>query len=142
MLMHKEEFIEAINQDWTDIYYRLHHKHHDGLSHQAVRLLQHLEKNRHVTIGDLANLLEVSHNTASEHAKRLIQKKLVEKKRDGKDERKVYVTLTAEGEAAVKQHTRLDPDKLKKVLEQLQEDEVKMVKTAFSILSREAKSCF
>lgn len=44
MLMHKEEFIEAINQDWTDIYYHLHHKHHDGLSHQAVRLLQHLEK--------------------------------------------------------------------------------------------------
>lgn len=136
------EVIEAINQDWTDIYYHLHYKHQDGLSHQAVRLLQHLEKNRYATIGDLASLLGVSHNTASEHAKRLIQKKLVEKKRDAKDERKVYVILTAEGEAAVKRHTRLDPDKLKKVLEHLHENEAEMIKTAFSILSRGAKSCF
>ena len=52
-------------------------KHDDQLSHQAVRMLQHIEKNRFVTIGHLARLLDVSHNTASEHVKRLIQKGLV-----------------------------------------------------------------
>ncbi|WP_307893296.1 MarR family winged helix-turn-helix transcriptional regulator [Bacillus swezeyi] len=137
-----EELIREINQDWTDIYYNLHYKHDDNLSHHAVRLLQHIEKNQYVTIGGLAELLDVSHNTASEHVKRLIQKNLVQKKRDSKDERKVYVTLSAEGKAAVNQHTRLDPKKLEKVLQQLNEDEIKTVKTTFSMLSREVKSCF
>ncbi|MFN2746554.1 MarR family winged helix-turn-helix transcriptional regulator [Bacillus sp. z60-18] len=140
--MNMEELIEAMNQDWTDIYYNLHHTHDDSLSHQAVRLLQHIEKKQYVTIGELARLLDVSHNTASEHVKRLIQKKLVLKKRDNKDERKVYVTLSAEGEAAVKRHTRLDPQKLQMVLQHLNEEEIGLVKTAFSMLSQEAKSCF
>ncbi|ARA84339.1 MarR family winged helix-turn-helix transcriptional regulator [Bacillus paralicheniformis] len=142
MKVNTEQIIEVMNQDWTDIYYHLHTKHDDHLSHQAVRMLQHIEKNRFVTIGHLAKLLEVSHNTASEHVKRLIQKGLVQKNRDSNDERKVYVTLTPEGEEAVKRHTRLHPKKLHKVLEQLNEEEVEMIKTAFSLLSREVKSCF
>lgn len=67
-----------------------------------------------MTIGHLAKLLDVSHNTASEHVKRLIQKGLVQKNRDSSDERKVYVTLTPEGEEAVKRHTRLHPKNCKR----------------------------
>ncbi|SPU09704.1 transcriptional regulator [Bacillus licheniformis] len=77
--MNTEQTIEVMNQNWTDIYYHLHMKHDDQLSHQAVRMLQHIEKNRFVTIGHLARLLDVSHNTASEHVKRLIQKGLYRK---------------------------------------------------------------
>ncbi len=44
MKVNTEKIIEMMNQDWTDIYYHLHTKHDDHLSHHAVRMLQHIEK--------------------------------------------------------------------------------------------------
>lgn len=44
MKVNTEQTIEVMNQNWTDIYYHLHMKHDDQLSHQAVRMLQHIEK--------------------------------------------------------------------------------------------------
>ncbi|NPC91475.1 MarR family transcriptional regulator [Bacillus sp. WMMC1349] len=140
--MNLDKLSESMNQNWTDIYFNLHERHDDHLTHHAVRLLQYLEKNQSATIGTLARFSNVSHNTASEHVKRLLQKKLVQKQRDSQDERKVYVTLTAEGVDIVKQHTRLDPKKLQKVLQQLNEDQLKLLEDAFSMLSQAAKSCF
>ncbi|MDA1477900.1 MarR family winged helix-turn-helix transcriptional regulator [Bacillus changyiensis] len=140
--MNLDKLSESINQNWTDIYYNLHERHADNLTHQAIRLLQYLEKNQSVTIGAVAYFFNVSHNTASEHVKRLLQKKFVQKQRDSQDERKVYVTLTVEGEDVVKRHTQLDQKKLQKVLQQLNEDQLKLFEDAFSMLSQAAKSCF
>ncbi|MCI3988239.1 MarR family transcriptional regulator, partial [Bacillus vallismortis] len=70
-----------LNQQWTDIYYLLQYKHKDNISHQAIRLMQHIEKRGESTIGALAEYLSVSHNTASVHTKRLIQKGFAAKRR-------------------------------------------------------------
>ncbi|MBM7094809.1 winged helix-turn-helix transcriptional regulator [Bacillus sp. H-16] len=134
--------VSNINQSWTDIYHFLHYIHQDNISHQAVRLLQHIEKKQETTIGDLAAFLGVTHNTASEHIKRLIKKGFVSKQRSIEDERKVFVILTEEGSEVLYRHTRLDNEKLKNVLENLDESEIEMIEKAFALLSGEARKCF
>jgi DNA-binding MarR family transcriptional regulator len=137
-----EKSITHINENWTDIYHHLHYVHHENISHQAIRVLQCIEKKSETTIGDLAAYLQVSHNTASEHIKRLIAKELVSKQRSPKDERKVLVVLTEKGTNILYRHTRLDTEKLKKLLESMEATEVKAIEKAFSLLSEEAKKCF
>ncbi|BDG78612.1 MarR family transcriptional regulator [Bacillus subtilis] len=133
------DFINKLNQQWTDIYYSLHYKQKDNISHQAIRLMQHIEKQGEATIGALAEYLSVSHNTASEHTKRLIQKGLAAKRRSQQDERKVLVVLTKEGRSVLEQHTQLDKEKLKEIIERISSSEKELIQQAFKILSKEAK---
>jgi MarR family transcriptional regulator, organic hydroperoxide resistance regulator len=138
--MQWDSIIEDINEKWTDIYYLLHYVHEDNITHQAIRLLQYIEKNEEATIGDLAKHLAVSHNTASEHIKRLIKKGLVNKKRSHLDERRVIVELTEEGKRVLHRHTRLDAEKLRKILIQMDESDVQTIQKAFAILCEGAKN--
>ncbi|MEC1682287.1 MarR family winged helix-turn-helix transcriptional regulator [Bacillus mojavensis] len=133
------DFINKLNQQWTDIYYSLHYKQKDNISHQAIRLMQHIEKQGEATIGALAEYLSVSHNTASEHTKRLIQKGLAAKRRSQQDERKVLVVLTKKGRSVLEQHTQLDKEKLKEIIERISPSEKVLIQQAFEILSKEAK---
>ncbi|PJZ01557.1 MarR family transcriptional regulator [Bacillus vallismortis] len=133
------DFITKLNQQWTDIYYLLHYKHKDNISHQAIRLMQHIEKRGEATIGALAEYLSVSHNTASEHTKRLIQKGFAAKRRSDQDERKVFVFLTQVGRAVLEQHTQLDKEKLKQIIERMSTSEKDLLEQAFELLSKEAK---
>jgi len=135
-------FIQTINDQWTDIYYYLHYVHKENITHQAIRLLQYIEKNEEATIGDLAKHLDVSHNTASEHIKRLIQKGYVTKQRSNQDERKVIVLLTEEGSNVLIRHTQLDQEKLRKVVESFSEEELETIQKAFSILSEGARNVY
>jgi MarR family transcriptional regulator, organic hydroperoxide resistance regulator len=139
--MQIDDIIEMINEQWTDIYYLLHYVHEDNITHQAIRLLQYIEKNKEATIGDLAKHLAVSHNTASEHIKRLIKKGLVTKRRSSVDERRVLVVLTEEGRRVLYRHTRLDKDKLKEIFKQMDQSDIELIQKAFTILSEGARKC-
>ncbi|MBO8171674.1 MAG: winged helix-turn-helix transcriptional regulator [Bacillaceae bacterium] len=133
---------QLLNQYWNTIYYCLHYPHKESISHQAVRLLQHIEMNGPSTIGQLAKWLSVSHNTASEHVKRLMGKGLIRKQRSPEDERKVFVALTEQGKTLLHRHTRLDESKLNRILENLSTEERATVEKAFQLLAEEAKQCF
>ena len=52
--------------------------------HQAIRILQIVSREKDITIGKVATELSLSHNTASEHIKRLIQKGFIVKERNKK----------------------------------------------------------
>lgn len=65
--MKLENAIKEIDEQWTDIYYLLHYIEKDNLTHQAIRLLQYIDKNNDTTIGNLAKHINTSANTASEH---------------------------------------------------------------------------
>ncbi|MBO8155704.1 MAG: MarR family transcriptional regulator [Bacillaceae bacterium] len=133
--------IEQLNEHWTDIYYCLHYKHKEKITHQAVRIMQHIKKNQDVTVGLIAKKLSVSHNTASEHIKRLIKKGYVKKIRKEKDERKVFLTLTSAGQDALHYHTALDAEKLAGILNNLSPSEQQRISDAFALLAEEAKKC-
>ena len=130
-----------VNQYWTDIYFHLHYPHGKKITHQVVRILQFIEKIELVGVNDVASYLRISHNTASEHVKRLLGKNYIIKKRDPLDERKVLLALTDLGKDVLYQNTSLDEERLNKILKEMNENEKELVIQAFKLLSERAKSC-
>lgn len=128
-----------LNNYFTDIYYYLHPTHELAISHQSIRILQIVQKEETVTVSFLSEALKVSHNTASEHVKKLASNGWIIKQRTKEDQRKVFLKLTAEGLEIVRQNTELDVLKLQAALNKLSEKEKTIVLQAFRILSEAAK---
>ncbi|MDC3412456.1 MarR family winged helix-turn-helix transcriptional regulator [Aquibacillus sp. 3ASR75-11] len=133
--------VSEINYYWTEIYYHLHLPHKEKITHQVIRILQHIEKNNGIGIGEVATYLNVSHNTASENVKRIIQKGYLQKQRDLSDERKVILCLTDTGKDVLYRNTSLDEEKLKKVLNQFSSKDRQMIEQGFRTLSEGVKKC-
>lgn len=131
--------IEDINKYFTDIYFNLHPKQEEVISHQSVRILQMVQKKQHVVISDIAEELSISHNTASEHVKKLVNNGWLHKKRSDEDQRKVYLNLTDDGLVILKKNTELDENKLQVALSKLSTNERKKIIEAFRLLSEVSK---
>ncbi|MED1599566.1 MULTISPECIES: MarR family winged helix-turn-helix transcriptional regulator [Bacillus] len=134
--------VKQINDSLTDIYFYLHYKHEETLTHQNVRCMQTVKKQKEVTIKDLSEVLDVTHHTASEHIKRLIKKGILQKERSAHDKRIVYVKLTPYGEEVLKRNTELDEEKLQAILERLTSEEQQKIIDAFSLLREEVKHVY
>jgi MarR family transcriptional regulator, organic hydroperoxide resistance regulator len=132
---------ELINDYWTDIYYHLHYPHKEKITHQVIRILQHVQKQENVGINEIASYLDISQNTASDHIKRIIKKGFLLKSRDPSDERRVILCLTSEGREIVYSNTSLDEEKLDDIFLNLSEEEKKTILKSFKILSERAKKC-
>ncbi|WP_370294572.1 MarR family winged helix-turn-helix transcriptional regulator [Rossellomorea marisflavi] len=133
--------VKQLNQHWTDLYFHLHIQHQEKISHQVIRVLQLVEKREEVGVKDVADLHSVTHHTASEHVKRIIEKGYLLKKRNPQDERKVILELTERGREGLFRNTSLDEDKLQAALDLMTPEERATVSEAFRLLSEKAKSC-
>ncbi|API93107.1 MarR family transcriptional regulator [Virgibacillus pantothenticus] len=131
--------IDEINRYFTNIYFELHPIHQEAISHQSVRILQVVDKKQFVMIRDIAEHLSISHNTASEHVKRLVSNGWLYKKRYEKDQRKVYLHLTELGVTVLKKNTELDEKKLQAALDKLSDKERIQVVKAFQLLNEVTK---
>ncbi|KRD93193.1 MarR family winged helix-turn-helix transcriptional regulator [Priestia megaterium] len=131
--------VEELNSYWTSIYYHLHYTHQEKITHQTIRLLQHIDKSSSVGIKEIADYLHVSHNTASEHVKRSIEKGYVYKNRDIQDERKVILHLTEAGKDILKRNSSLDEGKVSAILLEMTASEKQLIQQAFRLLSERAK---
>ena len=133
--------VNQLNLYWTDIYFYLHYPHVDKITHQAVRILQLIDKQPNTGINEVAMVLQISHNTASEHVKRLIEKKYIIKEKSGEDHRRVILRITELGSNVLYRNTSLDDEKLMKIVEQLSKEEQIIIEKAFKTLSEVAKKC-
>lgn len=131
--------VEELNSYWTSIYYHLHYTHQEKITHQTIRLLQHIDKSSSVGIREIADYLTISHNTASEHVKRSIKKGYVYKNRDIQDERKVILHLTEAGKDLLKRNSSLDEEKVSAILREMTASEKQLIQQAFQLLSERAK---
>lgn len=131
--------IQLINKYFTDIYFNLHPTQEEVVSHQSIRILQMVQKKRFVMIRDIAEQLSISHNTASEHVKKLVDNGWLYKERPDEDQRKVYLHLTDEGYAILKKNTELDENKLQAALGRLSVEEREKLVEAFRLLSEASK---
>lgn len=131
-----------ISSDFAKIYYQLHPRFEENLSHQSVRILQHIQFTRNPTIKEIAEAFRLSHNTTSEHVKKLEKLGYIEKKRNPEDQRQVTIGLTNEGDAVVRRHTELDPERLNQVLATMSETERESIEQAFQLLREAADDCF
>lgn len=131
--------IQQINKYFTEIYFNLHPTQEEVISHQSVRILQMVEKKRYVMIRDVAEQLSISHNTASEHVKKLVSNGWLDKERSDEDQRKVYLHLTDIGLVILRKNTELDENKLQVALSRLSTNEREKVVEAFRLLSEVSK---
>lgn len=133
--------VTQLNQHWTDLYFHLHIRHQEKISHQVIRILQLVEKRDEVGVKDVADLLSITQHTASEHVKRIIEKGYILKEKHSDDERKVILELTDSGRDVLFRNTSLDEDKLQAALDLMTPEERTAVSEAFRLLSEKAKSC-
>lgn len=133
--------VKELNEYWTDIYFHLHYPHTEKISHQAVRILQLVEKKDKIGVNEVANYLQISQNTASEHVKRMVVKNLLIKERHLLDERRVLLHLTKVGKDVLHRNTSLDEEKFEQVINQLEDKEKEIIDQAFKILSERSKTC-
>lgn len=131
--------IQNINKYFSDIYFNLHPTQEEVISHQSVRILQTVQKKQYVVIRDIAELLSISHNTASEHVKKLVGNGWLYKERSEEDQRKVYLHLTDIGSEILKKNTELDENKLQAALSRLSANEREKIVEAFLLLSEVSK---
>ncbi|MCD7035705.1 MarR family winged helix-turn-helix transcriptional regulator [Metabacillus sp. GX 13764] len=131
--------IESINKYFTDIYYHLHPVQKVLISHQSVRILQTVHKKQYVMIRDISEHLLISHNTASEHVKKLVVNGWLYKERSQEDQRKVYLHLTEAGFSILKNNTELDEMRLDAALNKLSASEKEMIVNALRLLSEVSK---
>ncbi len=74
--------------------------------HQFLLALKGLPLNLEPTIGELAERLQIRHNTAVELANRLEAHGLVSRRRNSDDRRKVYLDVTDQGETILDELSR------------------------------------
>jgi DNA-binding MarR family transcriptional regulator len=132
--------VKSLNNYWTDIYFLLHYPHKEKITHQVIRILQLVEKKKNIGINEISSYLNVSHNTASENVKRIIEKNYLIKERDSSDERKVVLKLTNLGREVLQRNTSLDENKLNVIWDSLSSDEKSLVESAFKLLRERAKN--
>lgn len=80
--------------------------------YQLLLALKGLPPGRKPTIGELAERLQLQHNSTVELVKRLVEHDLIERRRDETDQRQILLALTARGEEilqrlALSHHTEL-----------------------------------
>lgn len=66
--------------------------------YQLLLAIKGLPEDRKPTIGELAERLQLQHNSTVELVNRLVEHNLVQRQRDESDQRQIIVTFTAHGE--------------------------------------------
>lgn len=130
-----------LNKYWSDIYFYLHYPHKEKISHQAIRILQIVERYENIGINEIASYIQISQNTCSEHVKRMIEKNYLLKKKNSLDERKVSLELTELGKEILFRNTSLDEEKLNSILNELNDTEKNIIEEGLKILRERAKQC-
>lgn len=107
---------------------------------RMLALLWHLAESGPLTVGEQADHLGLSRPTVSELVDRLEAKGLVARMRDDRDRRRVFVWLTPDGQARVRQHPQvLGPDDLTRAVEAMRPaDRAALVRGLRALLAADA----
>jgi len=87
--------------------------------HQALLTIKGSPGRQRLTIGELAERLQIRHHSAVELVNRLVSDDLVERQNSEEDRRRVYVTLTQHGEALLEKLSAVHKQELRRVGPQL-----------------------
>jgi DNA-binding MarR family transcriptional regulator len=112
-----ERFERAYRRLWG----ALHRGDEPGLSQHERQLLHHVPASGGVPLMDVARHLALPKSTASVIVKDLERRGFVRRRRDRRDERRLAIVLTAEGQRRVAADTVLEPDRLARALAALPE---------------------
>jgi len=83
--------------------------------HQALLAIKGFPEGKNITIGDLAERLQIRHHSAVGLADRLVLKDFVTRKHDGADRRQVRLALTARGGRMLEKLSTAHKEQLRRV---------------------------
>ena len=83
--------------------------------HQALLAIKGFPERDRMTIGELAERLQIKHHSAVELAGRLVANRLAARELDSADRRQVYLSLTPHGEAVLEQLTAAHREELRRL---------------------------
>jgi DNA-binding MarR family transcriptional regulator len=87
--------------------------------HQALLAIKGFPGREKITIGELAERLQIRHHSAVGLANRLEAEKLIERSSGIDDRRKVYISLTVHGDSMIERLSALHHDELLRLTPQL-----------------------
>lgn len=87
--------------------------------HQALLAIKGFPKRDQVTVGELAERLQLRHHSAVGLADRLVSARLISRRQDTKDRRQVYLKLTARGETALERLSAAHKEQLRRAAPQI-----------------------
>ena len=108
------------------------------LSDHQAGILDHLDPDVPITVGELARRLRVTPATASLQLNQLTRLRLVARERDTEDARRVQLRLTDSGAQVRRLRSLLDPDRIREALVRLAPPEQEMVAAGLRLLARGA----
>jgi DNA-binding MarR family transcriptional regulator len=88
--------------------------------HQALLAIKGFPGRDRVTIGELAERLQVRHHSAVGLADRLVAERLVAREQGRSDRRRVYLALTARGEAVLEKLSAAHGEQLRRAAPQIE----------------------
>ncbi len=88
--------------------------------HQALLAIKGFPGREKITIGELAERLQVEHHSAVGLVDRLEAAKLIKRSPGTEDRRKVYISLTAHGDSMIEKLSALHHEQLLRLTPQLQ----------------------
>jgi DNA-binding MarR family transcriptional regulator len=118
-----EEAIERVQFAFPQIYYACHTRHtrrrstDRRVSARDAELLVHLDRRAATTVSEMAEHMDLARSTVSEALTRLESLGYIRKAGPGVDRRRVGVTLSETGVAAVQASSVLEPRRLRRALE-------------------------
>jgi DNA-binding MarR family transcriptional regulator len=87
--------------------------------HQALLAIKGFPGRDHVTVGELAERLQLRPHSAVGLADRLMSARLITRQQDTKDRRQVYLKLTAKGETALEKLSAAHKEQLRRAAPQI-----------------------
>lgn len=130
-----ERFERAYRRLWG----ALHRGDEPGLSQHERQLLHHVPASGGVALMDLARHLALPKSTASVVVKDLERRGFVRRRRDTRDERRLAIVLTAEGQRRVAADTVLEPEQLGRALAALDDERRVALLDAVEALAEQAE---
>lgn len=107
-----------------------------GVTAQQRLVLRCLGLSPGVTAGQLAEMLHLDPGTVSTHLRRLVHKRLVERRRDRRDARRLKLVLTARGRALVRHSRGTVEHAVEQMLTGTSTREVTAAKATLAMLAR------
>lgn len=83
--------------------------------HQALLAIKGFPGRDHVTVGELAERLQLRHHSTVGLVDRLVSARLVARKKNDEDRRQVYLMLSARGEAVLEKLSAAHKEQLRRV---------------------------
>jgi DNA-binding MarR family transcriptional regulator len=83
--------------------------------HQALLAIKGFPSRDHVTVGELAERLQIQHHSAVGLADRLAAEKLIQREQSQEDRRQVILHLTARGEELLDKLTAVHREELRRI---------------------------